>query len=417
MVDSRSRSVSSSGSGSATPGGCMVGERIGGFAKRGVGTAVRALARALPAPAAERLVLGVSSHRTRAELQRLIEALISYLSPAELRSLCVELANGTPLLEDLTQALTARGFPVGSETTTKLVALALRRAESAVAFGLWEDLRAIARTEQSTLDHVIHAYASYADVLQRLDFELEGAEVLELGPGHSLLGGVLLFLWGAARYSAVDPFPIACLEPEVFQALLDRLALPSLLGARDPAAARRAQEDMRARFERAVRFTAGGVEFDPDLLDLRQEDAAQLSHADASVDLVASTSVLEHVRDLDAVAAECARVLRPGGLALHQIDFRDHRDFAQPWAFLEHSSEAWERMHAERPFDYTNRRRLGDALAAFAKAGLELVHRDDYERAALAPERAARFAPEFRDRSQEDLEVLGSLLAYRKPSP
>jgi SAM-dependent methyltransferase len=38
--------------------------------------------------------------------------------------------------------------------------------------------------------------------------------------------------------------------------------------------------------------------------------------ADASADLLVSLSVLEHVRTLDAAAAEIARVLRPGGRAV-----------------------------------------------------------------------------------------------------
>ncbi len=38
--------------------------------------------------------------------------------------------------------------------------------------------------------------------------------------------------------------------------------------------------------------------------------------ADASVDLLVSLSVLEHVRALDEAAAEITRVLRPGGLAI-----------------------------------------------------------------------------------------------------
>lgn len=45
-------------------------------------------------------------------------------------------------------------------------------------------------------------------------------------------------------------------------------------------------------------------------------DATRLPFADASFDLVMSTDVWEHVEDDAAVAAETARVLRPGGRAL-----------------------------------------------------------------------------------------------------
>lgn len=51
-------------------------------------------------------------------------------------------------------------------------------------------------------------------------------------------------------------------------------------------------------------------------LAVARADARRLPVRDASVDLVMSTDVWEHVDDDAAVAAEAARVLRPGGRAL-----------------------------------------------------------------------------------------------------
>lgn len=51
-------------------------------------------------------------------------------------------------------------------------------------------------------------------------------------------------------------------------------------------------------------------------LDVVRGDATRLPLPDASVDLVVSTDVWEHIEDDKAVAAETARVLRPGGRAL-----------------------------------------------------------------------------------------------------
>ncbi len=47
--------------------------------------------------------------------------------------------------------------------------------------------------------------------------------------------------------------------------------------------------------------------------------------ADAAFDLVSCCDVLEHVRDLDRVIAETARVLRPGGLYLFDTINRTRR--------------------------------------------------------------------------------------------
>jgi SAM-dependent methyltransferase len=52
-------------------------------------------------------------------------------------------------------------------------------------------------------------------------------------------------------------------------------------------------------------------------LRLLPPDGYRLPFEDASFDAVISDQVLEHVRDLDATAAEVARVLEPAGATLH----------------------------------------------------------------------------------------------------
>jgi SAM-dependent methyltransferase len=59
---------------------------------------------------------------------------------------------------------------------------------------------------------------------------------------------------------------------------------------------------------------------------VRHEDALALSFADASVDVIVSQDVLEHVPDIDAAVAEAARVLRPGGRLFLSVPFHAHAD-------------------------------------------------------------------------------------------
>ena len=51
----------------------------------------------------------------------------------------------------------------------------------------------------------------------------------------------------------------------------------------------------------------------------RCEDITRLTLADASLDLIVSSDVLEHVPDLVAAFGETARVLRPGGMHLFTV--------------------------------------------------------------------------------------------------
>jgi SAM-dependent methyltransferase len=66
-----------------------------------------------------------------------------------------------------------------------------------------------------------------------------------------------------------------------------------------------------------VEYTAVGARLCRERgLDVVQGDGTRLPVADASVDLVMSTDVWEHIEDHEAAAAESFRVLRPGGRLL-----------------------------------------------------------------------------------------------------
>lgn len=87
-----------------------------------------------------------------------------------------------------------------------------------------------------------------------------------------------------------------------------------------------------------------------------------------SVDFLFSTSVLEHVDDPEAVYAEMARVVRPGGAAYHSIDLRDHRDFDHPLAFLELSDDEYSEWDTE------NRLRASEHVQLLEESGYDIVH-------------------------------------------
>ena len=58
----------------------------------------------------------------------------------------------------------------------------------------------------------------------------------------------------------------------------------------------------------------------------RHEDVMNLSFEDNSLDLIVSNDVFEHVPVPDKAFAECARVLRPGGVMLTTIPFHSGND-------------------------------------------------------------------------------------------
>ncbi len=87
--------------------------------------------------------------------------------------------------------------------------------------------------------------------------------------------------------------------------------------------------------------------------------------ADASIDLVLSNSVLEHVADMDALTRELRRVLAPGGAMLHLVDYRDHF-FRYPYHHLLWSDATWNRWL--NPGDLP-RWRIRDHVECFERHG------------------------------------------------
>jgi SAM-dependent methyltransferase len=72
------------------------------------------------------------------------------------------------------------------------------------------------------------------------------------------------------------------------------------------------------------------------------ESAENLSSLkDEQFDIVISTAVLEHVRDIGKVCAELKRVTKRCGYNSHQIDLRYHRSFDRPLDHFLMSDEEW----------------------------------------------------------------------------
>jgi SAM-dependent methyltransferase len=139
-----------------------------------------------------------------------------------------------------------------------------------------------------------------------------------------------------------------------------------------------------------------------------------------SVDLVYSNSVMEHVpRDeIRDIMKESVRILRPGGLALHNIACNDHYAFTDRRIsfvnYLQFSESQWRWWN--NSFQYQNRLRPSEFLELAAKAGLNVIYKQIAVRPGTADALAKiQLAPEFRRFSSEDLAATSVDFIAQKP--
>lgn len=152
----------------------------------------------------------------------------------------------------------------------------------------------------------------------------------------------------------------------------------------------------------------------------------------ASVDLCHSGGALEHYRPevLGAFLKESFRVLRPGGVASHVFDHRDHLFHADPrLPFTAHLAlpEPAYALLCGHPLLYHSRLATSQVASYFEEAGFERIavrrmslpsqrYVSDEEIVSGTPGlRRARLARRFRSISEPDLHTAAAHYVYRKP--
>ena len=243
-----------------------------------------------------------------------------------------------------------------------------------------------------------------------------GQEIVEIGPGGNLGSALLLIASGARRVTCVDNYRHVDFQPRMHQ-FHQQLVEDILAGRHELLAGSDARWDLaraRAALDEAVTFSAGRVQFNPDRIRyLAPCDARALPLEDASVDLLFSHAVLEHVKQPADVCREMGRVLKPGGYTSHVIDLRDHFDPAG-LEMLRHPDWLWHLM-ASHSHGFVNRCRAVHFQQFFATAGIELKQFQPTETLADPRRIPAVVSRPFAGLSAEQLQVVGlSVVGVRR---
>jgi SAM-dependent methyltransferase len=257
--------------------------------------------------------------------------------------------------------------------------------------------------------------------------ELDGAAVLEVGPGESLAFGMRAVAAGAREVVAVDRFATlagAGRQAAIYAALAERLPQPE-----------------RGRAEAALR---PGADPPLDPARVRLLPATPAEHAGRALagrgfDLILSVAALQHVGDAEAAVRELDRLIAPGGVQVHQVDFSDMGVFSghglHPLTFLTVSDRVYRWMGSN--LGGANRtlidgyRALYDELGYDARLIVTKLYGDDAKldppREELAPGRdfgerhlalldeiRPRLAPRYRALADADLLAHATVIVARK---
>jgi Methyltransferase domain len=182
--------------------------------------------------------------------------------------------------------------------------------------------------------------------------------ILEIGSGARPYTGLRFLFEGTERYLANDLYEVqSTFSPIFIDALRSAcLAINPVLWLRFDKIFKRDGEVYRASGLEPV----GGRSFDA------IDDEAE------AFEFIHSTSVLEHVQEPERIIRKMADLLRSGAHMWHSIDFRDHRDFNTPLAFLEMTEEEYQPIATE------NRLRPSDWIDLLNRYGFDIIERQDW---------------------------------------
>lgn len=288
----------------------------------------------------------------------------------------------------------------------------------------------LSRLRASDSDSPRYCYAiwfRHLTQLSRYGFTVAGANVGELGPGESLGVGLAALLSGASRYTGLDAIPFAH-KADLSRTFTDLLQMfsnkeeipdgrefPNLLPKLEATAFPDSLVHWQGYSERVAKTQAELV-LGPNRSQVLRYHAPWNSLNDvptASLDLILSQAVLEHVVNLEETYFAMFQWLKPGGYASHVIDFSCHHLSPQWNGHWAYSDWEWRLVKGRREI-LLNREPLSVHLTHAKKVGFEVVlvkpeYREGNELGPLLlPQRFATL-------DSDDLRTCGAMVILRKP--
>ena len=223
-----------------------------------------------------------------------------------------------------------------------------------VPYSLWRKLKLFRHGEMNDPVRAIRTFQKYYLRASKHAGIATGFTVLELGPGDSILSGLVARSMGASHVWLVDAGAFADTNVAACHRTLGLLtqAGHTDLGLSDATSVEEVLR--RANVTYLTRGTSSLAEI-----------------PDASIDFFWSQVVLEHVpyEEFPVFLRQLRRIVKPNGIGVHSVDFRDHLSDALNNLRFSHST--WEGRVFRNSGFYTNRIRPGAMLTLFRDEGFD----------------------------------------------
>lgn len=211
----------------------------------------------------------------------------------------------------------------------------------------------------SDTDEFLKNYAfSSLNLLLEHTGDLTGKSVCEIGAGDFLTSGLSILAAGASNYAVIDRFP------------------GDYFGDDAKYWYQKIEENWTKFYPgRIWDETLDGKNFPENAQDRLEliNEPIETAQTNQKFDIVCSFQVGEHISDINAFAEVHQRLLKPGGVGLHRIDFGPHGCWSlyrDPTTFLRFPDFVWEQTGSNR--GTPNRRRHHEFVSAFERANLNV---------------------------------------------
>ena len=207
-----------------------------------------------------------------------------------------------------------------------------------INYSTWRRLNIFRHGQMESFDYAKSIFEGHFQDMNKFN-PISDPSILEIGPGDSLFSMIFSRKYSTNKFYFLDVEDFANKDVRIYKNLIKKLINEGYLGEFEIKA--KFSFDDLICFSNAKYMTSGLS----DLKKLKNE----------SIDYIFSHSVLEHVRlsELDELIFQMYRVIKPGGIISHNINYKDHLN--ESLNNLRFSEKIWESDLLANSGFYTNR--------------------------------------------------------------